>query len=46
MYINLSDTATLKVKNADYCCIVTGINKNEAIKVLESIDLTEKSGTI
>ena len=29
----------IKMKNENYCCIVTGINKSEAIKLLRNIDL-------
>ena len=32
--------------NTDYYCIITGISKIESIKVLQNIDLTEKSGTL
>ena len=38
MSMNLSDIATLRIKNADYCCIVTGISKSEAINLLQNID--------
>ena len=40
--MNLSDIAILKVKDADYCCIVSGISKIEAIRLLQNIDLTER----
>ena len=46
MLINLSNIAILKIKNADYHCIISEIRKNEAIKLLQNIDLTEKSGTL
>ena len=46
MSMNLSDIAILKIKNIDYCCIITGISKNEAMQLLQSIDLTEKNGTL
>ena len=36
----------LKIKNADYPCIIIRISKLEAIKLLQNIDLTEKSGTL
>ena len=39
----LSNIAILKNKNVDYHCIITGISKSEAIKLLQNIDLTEKS---
>ena len=43
MSINLSNIAILKVKNADYQCIINGISKGEAIKLMQNIDLTEKA---
>ena len=46
MSMNLSGIAVLKIKNADCCCIITGISKIEAIKLLHSIDLTGKCGTL
>ena len=46
MFVNLSNIAILKIKNADYHCTISGINKSEAIKSLQSIDLTKKSGTL
>ena len=46
MSMNLSDTAILNTKGSDYPCIITGISKNEAIKLLQNIDLTEKSGRL
>ena len=46
MSMNLSNIAILKIKNVDYCCIINGIGKSEAIKLLQNIDLTEKSGTL
>ena len=43
--MNLNDTVILNIKNADYCCIITGISKTEAVKLLQNINLTEKSRT-
>ena len=40
--MNLSDFAILIIKNADYRCVMTGISKSKAIKLLKNIDLTEK----
>ena len=40
--MNLSHIAILKIKNASYYCIITGISKSEATKLLQNIDLTEK----
>ena len=44
--MNLSDIATLKTKNADDCCILTGISKSKALKLLQNINFTGKSGTL
>ena len=44
--MKLSDIAILKIENANYRCIITRISKNEAIKLLQNIDLTEKSETL
>ena len=46
MFMNLSDISILKIKNADYCCIISRISKIEAIKLLHNIDMTEKNGTL
>ena len=46
MSINLSDIAISKIKNTNYCCIITVISKSEAIKLLQNIDLTENSETL
>ena len=46
MSMNLSDIAIFEIKNTNYCCIITGISKSEATKLLQNIDLTEKSGTL
>ena len=42
MSINLSNNAILKIKNANYRFIISGISKSKAIKLLQNIDLTEK----
>ena len=36
------DVAILKTKDVNYCCIISGICKSEAIKSLQTVDLTEK----
>ena len=43
--MNLRDIAILNIKSADYCCIISGITKNEAISLMENADLTKKSET-
>ena len=44
--MNLSDIAILNIRSADYCCIISGITKSEAINLMKNIDLNEKSGTL
>ena len=46
MSITLSDIAILNIKGSDYRCIISLISKNEAIKLLQNADLTEKNGTL
>ena len=43
--INLSNIAIINIKGSDYCYIISGISKSEAIKLLQNIDMTEKSKT-
>ena len=43
MSMNFSDIASLNIKSSDYCCIISGISKSEAINLMQSIDLTGKS---
>ena len=38
---NVGSIYILKIKNADYYCIINGTSKREAIKLLQNIDLTE-----
>ena len=40
--MNLSDIAVLKIKNANYRCIITGIFRNEAIKLFKNIDFLKQ----
>ena len=47
MSMNLRDIAILNIKGlTDYCSIISRISKSEAIKILENIDMTEKSGPL
>ena len=46
MSMNFSDITILNIKDSDYCCIIGLISKNEAINLLQSADLTKKSGTL
>ena len=42
MSMNLSDIAILNIIASDYCCIISLISKNEAIKLFQNADLTNK----
>ena len=44
--MNLSDIAILNIKCSDYRCIISLINKNEAINLIQNADLTKKSETL
>ena len=46
MSIKLSDIAIINIKSFNYRCVISGISKSEAIKLLQNIDLAEKSGTL
>ena len=36
----------LNIKSADYCCIISGINKNEALHLMQNADLTGETGPL
>ena len=36
----------LNIEYSDYCCIISLINKNETINLMQNADLTEKSGSL
>ena len=44
--MNLSNIAILNIKGFDYRCIVSLIIKNEAINLMQNIDLTKKASII
>ena len=46
MPINLSDIAILNIQGSDYCCIISLINKNKAINLLENAALALKKGKL
>ena len=46
MSMNLSDIAILNIKGSGYRYIISLISKNEAINLMDNVDLTEKSGTL
>ena len=40
--MNLNNIYILNIKYVNYHCIISGISKSEATKLLQNIDLTEK----
>ena len=44
--MKLSNIAVLSIKGADYCCIITGISKSEAINLMQNIFLSKKKWDI
>ena len=43
MCMNLSDIIILTIQDDGYCCIISGITKNEAINLMQTTDLTRKA---
>ena len=43
MSMSLSGIDILNIEGADYCCIISGISKSEAVNLLQKADLKEKS---
>ena len=41
--MSYSDIAILNIKGADLGCIISGINKSEAINIMQNVELTEKA---
>ena len=46
MSVNISDIAIVNIKGSDYRCIISLINKNEAINLMQNAGLTKKSGAL
>ena len=46
MSMNLSDIVILNIKGSEYCCIISRISKTKTINLMQSINLTEKSGIL
>ena len=46
MSMNLRDIVILNIHSADNRCVISRISKSEAIKLMQSINLTEKSRTL
>ena len=45
MFMDLSNISILNIRGSDYRCIISAISKNQAIEIMQNVDLTEKSGT-
>ena len=41
-FYDISDIVILNIKDADYRCIINRITKNEAINLIQNIDLIKK----
>ena len=46
MSMNLNNIAIINIKGSYYRCIIRLISKNEAINLMENVDLTEKNRSI
>ena len=44
--MNFSDIDILNIKGFVYRCIISGIIKNEAINLMQNVDLTKESRTL
>ena len=44
MSLNLDNIAILNINDTDYCCIINGISKIDALNPLKYADLIEKRG--
>ena len=44
--MNLREIAILNIKGSDYRCIISLINKNESINLMQNADLTVKIGIL
>ena len=41
--IKLNNSAILNVKSANYCCVINGISKTDALNLLKNADLKMKN---
>ena len=41
MSVKLNDIAILNINTGDYCCIINGISKNDAVNLIQNANLTE-----
>ena len=44
--MDLNDNAILNIEGSDYCCVISRISKNKAIRLMHNANLIEKSGTL
>ena len=44
--INVNQIAILNIKGAYYYCVINGINKSDAVNLLQNADLTKKKGVL
>ena len=42
MSINPNDIAISNIQDVDYCCVINGIGKSDAMNALQNADLTGK----
>ena len=46
IFIKLNEINISSIKDADYCCIIDGISKSNAVNLLQNADLPEKRNII
>ena len=46
MSVDFDDIAIWNINGIDYRCIISGINKSQAVNLLQNGDLSEKSRTL
>ena len=46
MSIKLTNIAILNIRFLDYCCIINGIMKVDAVNILQNVDLTKEEGVL
>ena len=44
MSINLNGIAILNSRGVDYCCIINGISKSDAVNLMQNDDKTKERG--
>ena len=42
MSMSFSNIVILNIKCADYCCIISGIRKSEAVNLFQKVDIKKK----